>query len=100
MALSALLAQLVEHLHGKEGVSGSSPEEGLKYPQMPHLCCLFRHSAGGEYGGGHQTPNLQALFSAQHGHARNEGTLREHRGGLGQKRGQRKPTLRRSRARS
>src|SRR5262245_35191904 len=25
----ALLAQLVEHLHGKEGVSGSSPEEGL-----------------------------------------------------------------------
>ena len=25
---SALLAQLVEHLHGKEGVSGSSPEEG------------------------------------------------------------------------
>ena len=28
-APSALLAQLVEHLHGKEGVSGSSPEEGL-----------------------------------------------------------------------
>ena len=26
----ALLAQLVEHFHGKEGVSGSSPEEGLK----------------------------------------------------------------------
>src|SRR4029079_12743516 len=25
----ALLAQLVEHLHGKEGVSGSSPEEGF-----------------------------------------------------------------------
>src|SRR4029078_9986023 len=25
---NALLAQLVEHLHGKEGVSGSSPEEG------------------------------------------------------------------------
>ena len=25
----ALLAQLVEHFHGKEGVSGSSPEEGL-----------------------------------------------------------------------
>jgi len=23
---------LVEHLHGKEGVSGSSPEEGLKPP--------------------------------------------------------------------
>ena len=32
----ALLAQLVEHLHGKEGVSGSSPEEGSvrKAPQM------------------------------------------------------------------
>jgi hypothetical protein len=29
MAASALLAQLVEHLHGKEGVSGSSPEEGF-----------------------------------------------------------------------
>ena len=28
-APSALLAQLVEHLHGKEGVSGSSPEEGF-----------------------------------------------------------------------
>src|SRR6476659_7673872 len=26
----ALLAQLVEHLHGKEGVDGSSPSEGLK----------------------------------------------------------------------
>ena len=26
--LSALLAQLVEHLHGKEGVDGSSPSEG------------------------------------------------------------------------
>jgi hypothetical protein len=27
----ALLAQLVEHLHGKEGVDGSSPSEG--FPQ-------------------------------------------------------------------
>ena len=27
--LSALLAQLVEHLHGKEGVSDSIPEEGF-----------------------------------------------------------------------
>ena len=26
----ALLAQLVEHLHGKEGVDGSSPSEGLQ----------------------------------------------------------------------
>jgi hypothetical protein len=32
---SALLAQLVEHFHGKEGVVGSSPTEGLrKAPQM------------------------------------------------------------------
>ena len=28
----ALLAQLVEHLHGKEGVDGSSPSEGSKVP--------------------------------------------------------------------
>src|ERR1700761_3542323 len=27
--LSALLAQLVEHFHGKEGVDGSSPSEGF-----------------------------------------------------------------------
>ena len=26
---TALLAQLVEHLHGKEGVDGSSPSEGF-----------------------------------------------------------------------
>src|SRR6266542_2882516 len=32
--LRALLAQLVEHLHGKEGVDGSSPSEGsAKDPQ-------------------------------------------------------------------
>jgi hypothetical protein len=35
MAASALLAQLVEHLHGKEGVDGSSPSEGL----APSLNC-------------------------------------------------------------
>jgi hypothetical protein len=29
----ALLAQLVEHLHGKEGVDGSSPSEGLQNPR-------------------------------------------------------------------
>ena len=32
MGAPALLAQLVEHLHGKEGVYGSSPEEGLREP--------------------------------------------------------------------
>jgi hypothetical protein len=32
---NALLAQLVEHFHGKEGVVGSSPTEGSeKAPQM------------------------------------------------------------------
>jgi hypothetical protein len=32
---NALLAQLVEHFHGKEGVVGSSPTEGFaKPPQM------------------------------------------------------------------
>ena len=36
---SALLAQLVEHLHGKEGVSGSSPEEGsAKGPEIGPFC--------------------------------------------------------------
>jgi hypothetical protein len=32
MAPNALLAQLVEHLHGKEGVDGSSPSEGFEFP--------------------------------------------------------------------
>src|SRR5579864_2487569 len=33
----ALLAQLVEHLHGKEGVDGSSPSEGFGKPRMAGL---------------------------------------------------------------
>src|SRR5579885_361655 len=33
MPRAALLAQLVEHLHGKEGVDGSSPSEGLQNPR-------------------------------------------------------------------
>ena len=28
-------------LHGKEGVDGSSPSEGLKYLQIGHFCCLI-----------------------------------------------------------
>ena len=35
--------RLPERFHGKEGVSGSSPEEGLKSLQMTLLCCLLRH---------------------------------------------------------
>jgi hypothetical protein len=31
----ALLAQLVEHLHGKEGVDGSSPSEGFWSKEIP-----------------------------------------------------------------
>ena len=35
LAAVALLAQLVEHLHGKEGVDGSSPSEGsAKAPEI------------------------------------------------------------------
>ena len=33
----ALLAQLVEHFHGKEGVNGSSPLEGLGKPRKSGL---------------------------------------------------------------
>jgi hypothetical protein len=33
----ALLAQLVEHLHGKEGVDGSSPSEGFEKPRRVGL---------------------------------------------------------------
>ena len=33
--MHALLAQLVEHLHGKEGVNGSSPLEGSA--KAPHV---------------------------------------------------------------
>ena len=28
-------------LHGKEGVDGSSPSEGLKYLQIDYFCCLI-----------------------------------------------------------
>ena len=35
MAGPALLAQLVEHLHGKEGVDGSSPSEGSSFREVP-----------------------------------------------------------------
>jgi hypothetical protein len=31
---------LVEHLHGKEGVSGSSPEEGLKRSACKTACAV------------------------------------------------------------
>src|SRR3984885_10529349 len=34
---NALLAQLVEHFHGKEGVVGSSPTEGSEFPAAQSL---------------------------------------------------------------
>jgi hypothetical protein len=37
----ALLAQLVEHLHGKEGVDGSSPSEGSGISQNPRKTGIF-----------------------------------------------------------
>jgi hypothetical protein len=39
----ALLAQLVEHLHGKEGVNGSSPLEGFtKFLLIDSFCLRVR----------------------------------------------------------
>jgi hypothetical protein len=43
MAGAALLAQLVEHLHGKEGVDGSSPSEGsYESPATRGVSFFFR----------------------------------------------------------
>ena len=40
----ALLAQLVEHLHGKEGVDGSSPSEGSRNPRKRGISAFGRES--------------------------------------------------------
>jgi hypothetical protein len=47
MSASALLAQLVEHLHGKEGVDGSSPSEGFAkaLDTAPFLCSPLPNEA-------------------------------------------------------
>jgi hypothetical protein len=50
------------NLHGKEGISGSSPEEGLKFLQIGTFCCLVRQNLGEQYGGGHVHPHLQELL--------------------------------------
>ena len=43
----ALLAQLVEHLHGKEGVDGSSPSEGsAKAAQIAAFRYVFSRREG------------------------------------------------------
>jgi hypothetical protein len=51
-----------QNFHGKEGVPGSSPGEGLKFLQIGILCCLVRRGREDEYGGGHVSPDLQELF--------------------------------------
>ena len=45
---SALLAQLVEHFHGKEGVDGSSPSEGLA--RLAGISCTDDGFAGNHRG--------------------------------------------------
>jgi hypothetical protein len=52
---------LREEAHGKEGVDGSSPSEGLKYLQISYFCCLFRRIAGDHYGGGQRGGDLQGF---------------------------------------
>jgi hypothetical protein len=36
----------LRNLHGKEGVDGSSPSEGLKYLQIGIFCCVSRREPG------------------------------------------------------
>jgi hypothetical protein len=48
--------------HGKEGVDGSSPSEGLNTLQITDLCCLFGHYAGNGHGRGQQVPHLQGFW--------------------------------------
>ena len=63
--------------HGKEGVDGSSPSEGLKYLQISIFCCLFRRGAGVDHRGSRHEADLQGLLFviAQMGGPR--GTLRQ-----------------------
>ena len=51
----ALLAQLVEHLHGKEGVDGSSPSEGFRHERRRTEDDLDPHVVGVAYDR-HQVP--------------------------------------------
>ena len=56
--------RLPEGAHGKEGVDGSSPSEGLKSLQIAHYRCPFRRERGDRYGGGHLMVRLQGFFAA------------------------------------
>jgi NAD(P)-dependent dehydrogenase (short-subunit alcohol dehydrogenase family) len=58
--LNALLAQLVEHFHGKEGVAGSSPAEGFKNRAMARFSC-FRSGSDDHFRGTKEGVRLDAL---------------------------------------
>jgi hypothetical protein len=63
---AALLAQLVEHLHGKEGVNGSSPLEGFSEAPAQQLLLLSVEETFWS-GGVHETstaPNVDGSATA------------------------------------
>ena len=64
--------------HGKEGVDGSSPSEGLKYLQIASFCCLIRRAGSDAYRGGQRRRHLQGLLVALAPRAAVRGTVREH----------------------
>jgi hypothetical protein len=66
------------NFHGKEGVDGSSPSEGLKSLQISLFCCLIRRCGGSSHGGGQVCADLQVPFEALGSPGRLEGTMREH----------------------
>src|SRR5829696_5049149 len=79
---AALLAQLVEHLHGKEGVDGSSPSEGLhKFPAIQHVVLPETAKGGRSAGtrrvhfgtGGHSRARLTSGGSDQSNRSDAEG---------------------------
>jgi hypothetical protein len=62
----ALLAQLVEHFHGKEGVAGSSPAEGFENRAAARFSC-FRSGSDDHFhrqGKGSRVRVRQAAFAA------------------------------------
>src|SRR5438067_13575394 len=69
LALTALLAQLVEHLHGKEGVDGSSPLEGSrKAPQSRGFSCPSSCASCSVLGHGAVSGALRLqVFERRHG---------------------------------
>jgi hypothetical protein len=64
--------------HGKEGVDGSSPSEGLKYLQNASCCCLLRRVAGRRSWRGSRDEVLQGLSAILRAPRADEGTMREH----------------------